>query len=212
MPDAKRNRSRFRHDEETIAALHSRYLAGEDPANLSEELGISRNALLCQFHHKGLGGRVSHHWWTQKEIKQAAERHRKGESLTKIAASLGVTHHRLYRALLAAGVGYSERAQQDRSTRTYFEDTRMYNMRRDGASHAEISVAMGWGETPAGKKRVSKRIIRYCERIGISIPVVEVIQRTDGTRRRVGYSTRIRESMELRIKRARCRRPSGKRG
>ena len=210
MPDARR--SRFRHDPEVIAALHVRYTAGEDPGSLAAELGISRNALLCQFHHKGLGGRVSHHWWTQKEIKHAAERHSKGESLAKIAASLGVAEDRLYRALLAADVGYSEREQHDRQTKTYFENTRMYNMRRQGSSHAEIAAAMGWDAGPAGRRRVANRIIKYCERIGISIPVADVIQRVDGTRRRVGYSKEIVESMERRIQRARTRRPKGKRG
>jgi hypothetical protein len=136
----------------------------------------------------------------------------KGETLAKIAASLGVAEDRLYRALLAADVGYSEREQHDRQTRTYFEDTRMYNMRRQGSSHAEIAAAMGWDAGPAGRRRVANRIIKYCERIGISIPVADVIQRVDGTRRRVGYSKEIMESMERRIQRARTRRPKGKRG
>lgn len=210
MPDARR--SRFRHDPEVIASLHARYTAGEDPGHLAAELGISRNALLCQFHHKGLGGRVSHHWWTQREIKQAADRHSRGESLAKIAASLGVSEDRLYRALLAADVGYSEREEQDKATRKYFEDSRMYNMRREGSSNAEIAAAMGWDTGAAGRRRVANRIIRYCERIGISIPVADVIQRVDGTRRRVGYSSEIRASLEKRIERARTRRPKGKRG
>jgi hypothetical protein len=209
MPDARR--SRFRHDPEVIRALHARYIAGEDPAALAQEIGIGRNALLCQFHHKGLGGRVQHHWWTQKELRQSMDRYRQGESLKRIAEGLGVTEDRLYRALLAADIGFTEKEDQDRQTRMYFADARMYGMRKEGASYAEIAQAMGWRTDPIGRRRVGRRITRYCERIGISIPVVEAVRRCDGSIRRLGYSSEILAAMEQRIERARSQRPKGKR-
>ena len=191
-----RNRSVFAHSVETISALHARYIAGEDPATLSSEIGISRGALLSQFHHKGLGGRERRHWWKGNELSDAKARMLRGATLNEVARRYGVTEQRLYRALLKWGFNptpYEERAK--RSGRRS-EDFKIYTLRQRGLTYVQIARELGWPEDLRGQRRVGRRIKSYCDRVGIPIPLIEEVLRVDGTRRRVGYCNRIRDAVK----------------
>lgn len=196
-------RSVFTHKLETIAPLHARYIAGEDPAALAAELGISRGALLSQFHHKGLGGRVKRHWWTSAEIKLAKDRLERGLSLDETARLFDVTPQRLYRELLRVGYSAKSVNRITSHAKRDSEDHAMYNHRREGKSYSQIAVLMGWPAGLSGQRRVGSRIAKYCARVGIPVPLVEVVQRIDGTSRRVGYGERVRAAMEKRYQHAR---------
>lgn len=198
-------RSVFTHTLETIAPLHARYVAGEDPAALAADLGISRGALLCQFHHKGLGGRSKRHWWTAAELRLARDRLERGLSLDETARILGVTAERLYRELLKTGFSAKSIVRQAARSRRDSEDHAMYNLRREGLSYSQIAEQVGWPTGLSGQRRVGSRIIKYCERVGIPVPTVDVVLRVDGSSRRVGYGPRVRASMERRYQAARRR-------
>ena len=195
-------RSVFTHKLETIAPLHARYVAGEDPALLAAELGISRSALLCQFHHKGLGGRTKRHWWTQAELRASRDQIERGMSLEESARMLGVKSSALYRALLEIGYSAKQGESQKAKEKRDREDYRMYSLRREGMSHAQIATEIGWPDSLSGQRRVGARISKYCFRAGIPTPMVKEILRRDGTRRRVGYGDRVRRSIERRSEEA----------
>ena len=196
-------RSVYPHTLETIAPLHARYIAGEDPAILAQEIGISRGALLSQFHHKGLGGRVKRHWWTAAEIKLAKDRLERGLSLEETVRLFDVDPQRLYRELLKAGYSAKANKRIDARAKRDSEDHAMYNLRREGNSYSQIAIHMGWPAGLSGQRRVGSRIIKYCMRVGIPVPMVDVVLRVDGTSRRVGYGKRVRTSMEQRFQQSR---------
>ncbi len=191
-----RNRSVFSHSVETITALHARYVAGEDPATLSSEIGISRGALLSQFHHKGLGARERRHWWSVRELKMAKDKIVRGAHIEDVAQRLGVKESQLYRALLKWGFNptpYNRSA--GRSVRRK-EDFKIYTLRQRGLTYVQIAREIGWPEDLRGQRRVGRRIKSYCDRVGIPIPLIEEVLRVDGTRRRVGYCKRIRDAVK----------------
>jgi hypothetical protein len=196
-------RSVYTHTLETIAPLHARYIAGEEPELLAAELGITRNALLSQFHHKGLGGRVKRHWWTSSELKLAKDRLERGLSLEETARLFDVDPQRLYRELLKAGYSAKANKRIDARAKRDSEDHAMYNLRREGNSYSQIAIHMGWPAGLSGQRRVGARISKYCFRAGIPTPMVKEILRRDGTRRRVGYGERVRMSLARRAEEAR---------
>jgi len=191
-----RNRSVFAHTLETIAPLHERYISGEDPGDLAAELGISRGALLSQFHHKGLGGREKRHWWTVREMQDAKKRITSGETLSSVATRLKVAPQRLYRALLKSGFNPTPYLKRPKRKTRESEDMRIFNMRKTGLTYAQIAANLGWPTSLSGQRRVGRRIKRYCDKVGIPIPLVGEVLRRDGTRRRVGYSQKVRDAVK----------------
>jgi AraC-like DNA-binding protein len=194
-----RNRSVYTHPIEVIVPLHERYLAGEDAAALGAELGISPGALLTQFHHKGLGGRIKRHWWTAAELRLAKDRISKGDLPEDVARRIGVSESQLYRALLKVGFSaYTESVSPEKVLRRK-EDLRILALRHKGLSLLQIAQEMGWPEDSSGQRRVGRRIMAYCERAGIPIPLVGEVLRRDGTRRRVGYGPKVREAVKKKM-------------
>ena len=191
-----RNRSVYTHSLETITSLHARYIAGEDPASLASELGISRGALLSQFHHKGLGARQKRHWWTVSELKAAKDKIVKGTDIEEVARRLGVNESQLYRALLKWGFNPTPYTRSSGRTARRKEDFKIFTLRQRGLTYVQIARELGWAEDMSGQRRVGRRIKSYCDRVGIPIPLVEDVLRVDGTRRRVGYSQRIRDAVK----------------
>ena len=193
---AGKHRSVFKHDPEVIVALHARFIAGEELTALGAEIGIAGKALLCQFHHKGLGSREKRHWWSLTELKAAKQRIVRGDDIEEIAKRLGVKESQLYRALLKWGfnptpyTGCTNRAARRK------EDHRIFSLRQKGLSYGQIASALGWPDSQSGQRRVGRRIKAYCDKAGIPIPLVEVVLRRDGTRRRVGYGPNVHDSIK----------------
>ena len=191
-----RNRSVFSHSLETISSLHTRYIAGEDPATLALEIGISRGALLSQFHHKGLGARQKRHWWTLAELKAAKQKIVRGADIDDVARRLGVNETQLYRALLKWGFNPTPYTSSVNRTARRKEDFKIFTLRQRGLTYVQIARELGWAEDMSGQRRVGRRIKSYCDRVGIPIPLVEEVLRVDGTRRRVGYCQRRRDAVK----------------
>jgi hypothetical protein len=194
-----RNRSVFTHTLETIAPLHARYVAGEDPTALAAEIGISKGALLSQFHHKGLGAREKRHWWSLTELKLAKQRIMKGSHTEDVARQMGVKEEQLYRALLKWGFNPTPYTSSSGRVARRKEDFRLFSLRQRGLSYSQIASEMGWPTDQSGQRRVGRRIKAYCDKVGIPIPLVDEVLRRDGTRRRVGYSPRVRECVKDRM-------------
>ena len=116
---------------------------------------------------------------------------------------LGVKSSALYRALLDIGYSAKEGETQSAKARRDREDYRMYSLRKEGMSYAQIAVEIGWPDGLSGQRRVGARISKYCFRAGIPTPMVKEILRRDGTRRRVGYGERVRMSLARRAEEAR---------
>jgi len=194
-----KNRSVYTHPLETIAPLHARYIAGEDPAALSAELGISKSALLSQFHHKGLGAREKRHWWSVIELKTAKDKIVKGADIEEVARRLGVKETQLYRALLKWGFNPTPYTGCTGRTARRKEDFKIFSLRQKGRSYMQIARELGWSDDASGQRRVGRRIKVYCDKVGIPIPLVAVVLRRDGTRRRVGYGPKVREANSERM-------------
>lgn len=194
-----RNRSVYTHTFETISALHTRYMAGEDIASLSGELGITKGALLSQFHHKGLGARESRHWWSVSELKTAKDKIVRGADISDIARRLDVKESQLYRALLKWGFNPTPYTSSAGRNSRRKEDFKIFTLRQKGLSYMQIARELGWSDDASGQRRVGRRIKAYCEKVGIPIPLVDVVLRRDGTRRRVGYGPKVREANSARM-------------
>lgn len=191
------------HSIDTIRPLHARYVAGEDAVALAAELGISKGALLCQFHHKGLGGRVKRHWWTRAELTLSQERIERGMSIDEAARLVGVKPVTLYRELLDFGYSAKTVSTHESRVRRDKEDFRLYSLRQKGLSYAKIAREMGWPEDLRGQRRVGRRLNRYCFIAVIPMPNVTEVLRVNGTRRRIGSSKRVKDCMERRLQEAR---------
>ena len=191
-----RVRSVYAHSLETISALHARYMSGEDPADLSAEINISKGALLSQFHHKWLGSREKRHWWSSSELAAAKQRILKGDSLDDVGRRFGVTGERLYRALLKWGFNPTPHAGKGATVLKRKEDFKIFTLRQRGLSYSQIAREMGWQDSLSGQRRVGRRIKSYCEMVGMPIPLIGEVLRRDGTRRRVGYSQRIKDTVK----------------
>lgn len=193
---AERHRTVFKHDPAVIIALHARFMAGEDLSALGAEIGIAGKALLCQFHHKGLGSKEKRHWWSLTELKAAKQRIVRGGDIEEIAQRLGVKESQLYRALLKWGfnptpyTGCTNRAVRRK------EDHRIFSLRQKGLSYGQIARELGWPDNQSGQRRVGRRIKAYCDKAGIPIPLVDEVLRRDGTRRRVGYGPKVLEGVK----------------
>ena len=194
-----RNRSVYTHTLETIAALHARYLAGEDAESLASELGISKGALLSQFHHKGLGAREKRHWWSVAELKIAKQRIMKGDDIQDVSRQMGVKEEQLYRALMKWGFNPTPYTSSSRRVARRKEDFKIFSLRQKGRSYLQIARELGWPDDASGQRRVGRRIKAYCEKVGIPIPLVGVVLRRDGTRRRVGYGPKVLEANSERM-------------
>jgi hypothetical protein len=191
-----KRRSVYTHTFETIAALHARYIDGEEPASLAAELGISKGALVSQFHHKGLGAREKRHWWSVAELNLAKQRILKGDDIEDIARQMGVKEERLYRALLKWGFNPTPYTSSSARVARRKEDFKIFSLRQKGMSYFQIARELGWADDQSGQRRVGRRIKVYCQKVGIPIPLVGVVLRRDGTRRRVGYGKRIKDAIK----------------
>ncbi len=196
---ADKRRSVFRHDLEVIKALHARYVAGEDPDSLAAEIGISRGAMLSQFHHKSLGGKERRHWWSVSELNLAKQRIMKGVDIEVIARQMGVREEQLYRALLKWGFSPTPYTSSSARVARRKEDFKIFSLRQKGMSYAQIAREFGWSDDVSGQRRIGRRIKAYCDKVGIPIPLVDVVLRRDGTRRRVGYGPKVREANSERM-------------
>ena len=186
---AKRRKKYFRWDADLVKALHERYMAGEEVADLGAELGVTGKSLLCQFHHKGLGVRSKHHWWSLGEVKKIIVRLESGVRTSVIAKEYGVTQHALRRAIAKYGKGVTAGDFIGKTMDGEYkpESKKIWEMRRKGLSFGAICEALGWENTPVAQKRAAIRLKKYCEVIGMSVPRPRVVKQLDGKVRKVSY-------------------------
>jgi transposase-like protein len=185
----KRNKKYFRWDDALVKALHERYMAGENVADLGAELGVTGKSLLCQFHHKGLGARSKHHWWSSSEVKKIILRLESGVRTSVIAKEYGVTQHALRRAISKYGSGVTAGDFIGKTMDSEYkpESKKIWEMRRNGLSFGAICEALGWENTPVAQKRAAIRLKKYCEVVGMAVPRPRVIKQRDGKVRKVSY-------------------------
>ena len=187
---SKRPKKYFRWDVDIVKAMHERFIAGEEVNDLGAELGVTGKALLCQFHHKGLGVKSKHHWWSLSEVKKIIQRLESGVRTRVIAKEYGVTQHALRRAITKYGGGA---AASDFVIKTMDkeykpESKKIWEMRRKGLSFGAICEELGWENTPVAQRRAAIRLKKYCEVIGMTVPRPRVVRQADGKTRKVSYS------------------------
>lgn len=187
---SKRPKKYFRWDADLVKSLHERYIAGEEVADLGAEIGVTGKALLCQFHHKGLGVRSKHHWWSIGEVKKIVQRLESGVRTRVIAKEYGVTPHALRRAIknYGGGVVTSDFIGKTMKVEYKPESKKIWEMRRKGLSFGAICDELGWENTPVAQKRAAIRLKKYCEVIGMAVPRPRVVKQSDGKERKVSYA------------------------
>jgi transposase-like protein len=186
----KRPKKYFKWEAEIVNAMHQRFMAGEDVNALGDELGVTGKALLCQFHHKGLGVRSKHHWWSMSEVKNIVQRLESGVRTSVVAKEYGVTPHALRRAITnyGSGVGASDFIRKTLNGEYKPESKKIWELRRKGLSFGAICEELGWENTPVAQKRAAIRLKKYCDVVGMTVPRPRVVKQADGKVRSVSYT------------------------
>lgn len=160
--------SRTAYDEALLVTIADRANAGEDVRALAEEHNLAYKPLYLALLRRGRFVRRHHRWWTKKEI--AAAWHRVsilGESVPEVAERFEVSEDAIRHIFSKNGLHL--RAVRNSPSRVV-ENQRIYAMRKDGATYADIGEALGYGRDDRAVGRIHMRLLRYCERAGIQAP------------------------------------------
>ena len=85
------------------------YLAGRTLASVALELGVHHRTIAAHLEDRGIPRRANHREMTDDDVAQTASRYRKGDSLAKIGAAMGLDPVTVRRELHRAGVAIRPR-------------------------------------------------------------------------------------------------------
>jgi len=109
--------------------------------------------------------------WTMKRLERVWEQLRSGVDVRTIAAQQNCSVNNIHKRLRLNGYDPAQAHRADSSRDMQLE--RIYSMRMEGKEFGEIAEALGMPADANSTRCLYMRLVRYCERIGVTYPKQE---------------------------------------